>query len=190
MRVHSGIESIDCNGIPYNFLVCDARPEASQCQVARLQVFGRTRFGSIHPDDLAPVRPSWQADPRGASISSGHLLFVHCDRSLLDPLVELVPTLQYRYIRGAYCAPMTVGEAEMDRFMRAVRSTDSPRYYQPGELTPAQYGRMVRIVGGPLDGYEGRLLSVRGSRVKRLLVDIPNLLVAGVEVQPEYIQVL
>ena len=74
------------------------------------------------------------------------LLFVHCDRSLLDPLVELVPTLQYRYIRGAYCAPMTVGEAEMDRFMRAVRSTDSPRYYQPGELTPAQYGRMVRIV--------------------------------------------
>ena len=48
----------------------------------------------------------------------------------------------------------------------------------------------VRIVGGPLDGYEGRLLSVRGSRVKRLLVDIPNLLVAGVEVQPEYIQVL
>ena len=62
---------------------------------------------------------------------------------------------------------MTVGEAEMDRFMRAVRSTDSPRYYQPGELTPAQYGRMVRIVGGPLDGYEGRLLSVRGSRVKR-----------------------
>ena len=118
------------------------------------------------------------------------LLFVHCDRSLLDPLVELVPTLQYRYIRGAYCEPMTVGEAEMDRFMRAVRSTDSPRYYQPGELTPAQYGRMVRIVGGPLDGYEGRLLSVRGSRVKRLLVDIPNLLVAGVEVQPEYIQVL
>ena len=190
MRVHSGIESIDCNGIPYNFLVCDARPEASQCQVARLQVFGRTRFGSIHPDD------PWRLSVRqGKRIREERpflpdLLFVHCDRSLLDPLVELVPTLQYRYIRGAYCAPMTVGEPEMDRFMRAVRSTDSPRYYQPGELTPAQYGRMVRIVGGPLDGYEGRLLSVRGSRVKRLLVDIPNLLVAGVEVQPEYIQVL
>ena len=88
------------------------------------------------------------------------LLFVHCTRPLLDPLVELVPTLQYRYIRGAY------------------------------ELTSAHYGRMVRIVGGPLDGCEGRLLSVRGSRVKRLLVDIPNLLTAGVEVQPEYIQVL
>ena len=111
-------------------------------------------------------------------------------RPLLDPLVELVPTLQYRYIRGAYCEPMTVADADMERFIRAVRSTDSPRYYLPGELTSAHYGRMVRIVGGPLDGCEGRLLSVRGSRVKRLLVDIPNLLTAGVEVQPEYIQVL
>ena len=118
------------------------------------------------------------------------LLFVHCARPLLDPLVELVPTLQYRYIRGAYCEPMTVADTDMERFIRAVRSTDSPRYYLPGELNSAHYGRMVRIVGGPLDGCEGRLLSVRGSRVKRLLVDIPNLLTAGVEVQPEYIQVL
>ena len=80
------------------------------------------------------------------------LLFVHCARPLLDPLVELVPTLQYRYIRGAYCEPMTVADTDMERFIRAVRSTDSPRYYLPGELTSAHYGRMVRIVGGPLDG--------------------------------------
>ena len=86
------------------------------------------------------------------------LLFVHCARPLLDPLVELVPTLQYRYIRGAYCEPMTVADADMERFIRAVRSTDSPRYYLPGELTSVHYGRMVRIVGGPLDGCEGRLL--------------------------------
>ena len=59
------------------------------------------------------------------------LLFVHCARPLLDPLVELVPTLQYRYIRGAYCEPMTVADADMERFIRAVRSTDSPRYYWP-----------------------------------------------------------
>lgn len=118
------------------------------------------------------------------------LLFVRASRLSLDPLVDLVPTLQYRYLRGGYCRPMTVGDVEMDRFIRAVRSSDSPRYYLPGELTPAQYGRLIRIVGGPLDGCEGRLLTVRGSRVKRLLVDIPNLLTAGVEVQPEYIQVL
>lgn len=58
------------------------------------------------------------------------------------------------------------------------------------DLTPAMYGRMIRIEGGPLDGYEGRLLSIRGARVKRLIVEIPGLLVAAVEVDPEYIRLL
>ena len=67
---------------------------------------------------------------------------------------------------------------------------DSPRYFLVEELTSAMYGRMIRIEGGPLDGYEGRLLSIRGSRVKRLIVEIPGLLVAAVEVDPEYIRLL
>ena len=41
-----------------------------------------------------------------------------------------------------------------------------------------------------LDGYEGHLLTVRGSKVKRLLVELPHLLMASVEVEPEYIQLL
>lgn len=68
--------------------------------------------------------------------------------------------------------------------------SDSPRYFLVEELTPAMYGRMIRIEGGPLDGYEGRLLSIRGARVKRLIVEIPGLLVAAVEVDPEYIRLL
>ncbi|OUP04129.1 transcriptional regulator, partial [Mediterranea sp. An20] len=118
------------------------------------------------------------------------LLFVHSTREALDPYVEELSTLQYRYVRGGYCRPMVVGDTEMERFIRAVRSTDSPRYYLPGELTPAMCGRTVRIVGGPLDGYEGRLLSVRGSKVRRLLVEIPNLITAGIEVAPEFIRVM
>jgi hypothetical protein len=50
--------------------------------------------------------------------------------------------------------------------------------------------RRIRIVGGNMDGYEGKLLSVRGSRVKRLLVELSTYLVAAVEVNPEYIQLL
>ena len=50
--------------------------------------------------------------------------------------------------------------------------------------------RRIRIIGGLLDGYEGSLVTVRGSRVKRLLVEIPMLLAASVEVEPEYIQLL
>ena len=118
------------------------------------------------------------------------LLFAHTTCACMDPIVEEISTLQYRYLRGGYRKPMTVGHAEMNRFIRAVHSDDSPRYFLVEELTPAMYGRMIRIEGGPLDGYEGRLLSIRGSRVKRLIVEIPGLLVAAVEVDPEYIRLL
>ena len=118
------------------------------------------------------------------------LLFAHTTHACMDPIVEEISTLHYRYLRGGYRKPMTVGHAEMNRFIRAVHSDDSPRYFLVEELTPAMYGRMIRIEGGPLDGYEGRLLSIRGSRVKRLIVEIPGLLVAAVEVDPEYIRLL
>lgn len=118
------------------------------------------------------------------------LLFAHTTRTCKDPIVEEISTLQYRYLRGGYRKPMTVGHAEMNRFICAVHSDDSPRYFLVEELTPAMYGRMIRIEGGPLDGYEGRLLSIRGARVKRLIVEIPGLLVAAVEVDPKYIRLL
>ena len=90
------------------------------------------------------------------------LLFAHTTRTCMDSIVEEISTLQYRYLRGGYRKPMTVGHAEMNRFIRAVHSDDSPRYFLVEELTPAMYGRMIRIEGGPLDGYEGRLLSYTG----------------------------
>lgn len=118
------------------------------------------------------------------------LLFVHSRREELDPFVSRVPTLQYRYVRGAYRLPMTVPAHDMERFIRAAGASESPRYFLPGELTEAQCGRMVSIVGGPLDGYVGRLLSVRGSKSRRLIVGLPGILMAAVEVDPEYIRVL
>lgn len=119
------------------------------------------------------------------------LLFVHTRREDLDPVVETDSTLQYRYLKGGGCRnPMTVPAKEMERFMRAAKASDSPRYYLPEELTPSMAGREVRIIGGPLDGYEGRLMTVRGSKARRLLVELPNLLAVAVEVNPEYIQFL
>lgn len=115
------------------------------------------------------------------------LLFVHSTCERLDPIVESIPTLQYRYIRGGrYCEPMTVPDVDMERFIYAVRNSDSFRYYRPGELSPTMFGRKVRIIGGLLDRYEGRLL--KGGSHKYLLVELPGFLSAGVEVNPEYIQ--
>ncbi len=119
------------------------------------------------------------------------LLFVYETRKNLDAIVSKTPTLQYRFVKGgAYREAMVVPETEMNRFMHAVGSVGNPRYYLPSEITSDMCKRRIRIVGGNMDGYEGRLLSVRGSRVKRILVELPTWLVAAVEVNPEYIQIL
>lgn len=118
------------------------------------------------------------------------LLFVHETRTNLDPIVGKIPTLQYRWLRNTWREPMTVPDADMERFKTAVESTESPRYYRPDEVTPQMRSRKIRIIGGQLDGYEGSLVTVRGSKVKRLLVELPMLLVAAVEVNPEYIELL
>jgi len=111
------------------------------------------------------------------------LLFVYAIREELDPIVSMTPTLQYRFVKGgAYREAMTVRDSDMVRFIHAIRSTVNPRYYRPEEITSSMQGRRVRIIGGPLDNYEGSLLTVRGSKSKRLLLEIPNLLSAGVEI--------
>lgn len=119
------------------------------------------------------------------------LLFVHETKASLDPYVDRLPTLQYRYQRGrSVNEPMTVGTEEMDRFIFAINHTESPIFYKPGELTESMYGKSVRIVGGILDNYEGRLLSIRGKRKKHLIIELPNLIAAAVEVEPQYIRLL
>lgn len=117
------------------------------------------------------------------------LLFARSAKQTLDKEIERIPTLQYRYRRGSTIhEPMTVRDADMDRFISAVRQSDNVLYYLPEEITPDMYGKEIEVIGGPLDGYRGRLLSMRGTRKRRLMVEIPDFLAAAVEVQPEYIQ--
>ena len=118
------------------------------------------------------------------------LLFVKGTRADLDPIVENTPKLQYRYKLGARHTPIIVPTADMERFIFAVRSSASPRFYSLDEVTPAMVDRKIRIIGGLLDGYTGTLVTLRGSKTKRLLVMLPALLAASVEVEPEYIQLI
>lgn len=118
------------------------------------------------------------------------LIFVYDTREVLDPIVERVNTFQYRYLRNTNREPMTVRNEEMERFISVVESSKSPRYYRPEEITPDMYNRRIRIVGGQLSGCEGTLVTTRGSKTKRLLVELPLLLAAAVEVEPEFIQLV
>ena len=101
-------------------------------------------------------------------------LFAHSTRDVLDPFMRPGLKLQYRYIYGGFMEPMTVREADMERFILAVTSSVSSKYYRPEEITPAMRNRRIRIIGGPLHGYEGSLVTVRGTTVKRLLVELPK----------------
>ena len=117
------------------------------------------------------------------------LLFVHTTRDKLDPVVAKTDTLQYRYVRGGkYCDPMKVGNKEMECFIQAVSWSENPVYYLPGEIPTTMYGRKVCIIGGELDGHEGTLLKVRGLHKKRILVELPHLLSASVDLEPEYVK--
>ncbi len=119
------------------------------------------------------------------------ILFVKSTRNSLDPIVQRTATLQYRFAKGgSYCQPMTVRHSDMDKFIAAVASTDTPVFYHPTELLPNMVGKRIRIVGGALDGYEGALLSIRGSRKKRIIVEIPGIMAVGVEINPDFIQLL
>lgn len=118
------------------------------------------------------------------------LLFVHSSKEKLDPIVARTETLQYRFLRNCNCSPMTVPDADMERFIATVNAADSPKYYLPGEITSNMYGRKICIVGGPLDGYEGYLITTRGSKVKRLLIELQDLFAVGVEVNLEYMKLI
>lgn len=118
------------------------------------------------------------------------LLFVRAIKNLLDEIVVKETTLQYCFVRDGRRSPMTVRDNEMQRFIQAVKSTTNPHIYTPEEITRDMIGKRVRIIGGPLNSYEGRLQKLQGSRVKRLFVELPGLFIAAVEVQPEFIQVI
>lgn len=118
------------------------------------------------------------------------LLFVYTSKNLLDKIVAKINTLQYRFVCDGHHSPMTVRDKEMQQFIHAVKSTLNPRIYTPTEITPEMIGKKVRIIGGPLDNYEGFLQKLQGSRNKRLFVELPGLFTASVEVQRDFIQVL
>lgn len=119
------------------------------------------------------------------------LLFAKALRSELDEIVGKTETLQYRFVKGApQNTPMVVPAEEMTRFIKAVASSQNCTYYTPDEISSEMIGRDVMIKGGPLDGSVGKLLKMRGSKKKRLIVDLRGLIVAAVEVAPEYIQIV
>lgn len=120
------------------------------------------------------------------------LLFVNEEKPVIEGITSRHPCLQFRYQYGkSVNDPMTVPTDDMTRFINAVNaSLSEPVYIAIDQITPDMYGKEVQIVGGRLDGYTGKLLKKRGTRIKRLIVELPGFFAVGVEVEPEYIRII
>lgn len=119
------------------------------------------------------------------------LLFVNESRENLDPIVAKTPTLQYRFKRGGKQGePITIPTEEMSRFIAAAEATINPKFYSSEEINPLMCGRRIRMVGGTLDGHEGILQTVRGSKTKHLIITLSSLLAVSIDIDDEFIEVL
>ena len=117
------------------------------------------------------------------------LLFSKSLKPELDKVIDKTETLQYRFVKGKQRTPMVVPMDEMERFIKAVTAEQSSCiYYSPEEVNPEMFGKKVRIVGGALDGAMGDLITKRGSKKKRLMLQLDGLLVASVEIKDGLIQ--
>ena len=121
------------------------------------------------------------------------LVFVHKSKQELDPIVREMPLLQYRYVRGGkQYEAMSVRHKDFEKFRDAVNTaSNNVEYYSFDEVRPEIYGSRIRIIGGRLDGFEGRLMTKKGSKFKRLLIDLQECnLSAAILVESDFIQVL
>lgn len=119
------------------------------------------------------------------------LLFVNDFRQNLDPIVAKIPTLQYRFKKGGkFCEPIVVRDEDMSKFISAVQSSDNPKFYSFDEISTLKCGCNIRMIGGVLDGCEGKLKIVRGSKTKSLIIVLPSLLAVSVEINDEFIELL
>lgn len=82
--------------------------------------------------------------------------------------------------------PLIVPEDQMDAFIKAVEASKNPLFISQDDIDMRK-GTRVRIVKGPLSGFEGIVIKVKGAKAKRFIVEIPNTLAVAVEVSPNMI---
>lgn len=119
------------------------------------------------------------------------LLFVNDVRQNLDLIVAKTPTLQYRFKEGR---KILRTDCDPPRCHDAIYRCDTGI----GQSKILRYGRNFRpdvrpqhpMIGGVLDGYEGKLQTIRGSKTKHLIIILPSLLAVSVEINDEYIELL
>jgi transcription antitermination factor NusG len=83
---------------------------------------------------------------------------------------------------------LTVPTKSMEDFIAVTEHHEEHvTYFRPEEIS-LQEGDMIRIKGGIYDGREGTIMRIKGKRNKHLVVQIPGMLIAAIELSPEMIE--
>ena len=83
---------------------------------------------------------------------------------------------------------LTVSTRAMENFIATTENNEEHvTYFRPEEIS-LQEGDKIRIKGGLYDGREGVIMHIKGKRNKHLVVQIPGILIAAIEMQPEMVE--
>ena len=83
---------------------------------------------------------------------------------------------------------LTVPTKAMEDFIAVTEHHEEHvTYFRPEEIS-LQEGDKIRIKGGIYDGREGTIMRIKGKRNKHLVVQIPGMLIAAIELSPEMIE--
>lgn len=84
---------------------------------------------------------------------------------------------------------LTIANRDMENFIAVIeKSQENITYFKPDEI-PLNPGDRIRIQGGLYDGREGIIMRIKSKRNKHLVVQIPGLLLAAVELKPELVAI-
>ena len=113
-------------------------------------------------------------------------------KGTLDEVKEYISHAHYTvYIRKSTFSNkedyLTIPTRAMEDFIAVTVDHEAHiSYFRPEEIK-LQAGDKIRVKGGIYDGKEGIIMRIKGKRNKHLVVQIPGLLVAAVEMTPELI---
>lgn len=110
------------------------------------------------------------------------IFFVKDTLANIDASVKANIGVEYLYIKGLpYRQPVIIRDSEMENFIAATTSDQKVTFHTAGDDNLSRIvGRRVRIPHND-SWIEGELLTIRGSRYRRLRVRLQNCLVAYID---------
>lgn len=109
-----------------------------------------------------------------------NLIFIKTDKSLLDKVkynMQFLHNMLAKSNIDNVLEPIVVPDSDMERFIKVTSDANHKLRYIDMELNRAQLskGTKVRVIGGDYKGYEGVLFRPKGSRSKRVIITICDL---------------